>query len=372
MHRLVAEGYYGMRNAGDDAFCLVTAALAPERWGVEKLAFVAPASRLPELPRPARCVLPDPPRFRGHARLAALGAKLRAHHVAHVGGSVMNTLTGRQRDENRLARLGLLTLHAVGVSAGPFASAEQGARTAAYLSRFTTLHLRDTASRERLEQVAPGLRPRVGFDVAVLLPELDFCRATVQAARSRDPSEFPVIGVSVCRDATLRGAPSESQRRRERSVVAVLRELATRQPVRYRFIVFNSHPAWGDDSLTRRTADALGEGAEVEVVPYTGDVRSTLGAVAGCDALLGTRLHSAIFAYACQVPFAVIAYRPKGADFAYEAGLPERFLFPAEGPPLGAGVEAMSELLQEGTAILDRMLPPRTARARASAGFDPL
>ena len=372
MHHLVAEGYYGMGNAGDDAFCLVTSAFAREAWGVDDLAFVAPQSRLPALPFPARGIFPDPVRFRGHGRTAALWAKLRARHVAHVGGSVFQNLTGRQRDEEFFARLGLLRLHAIGVSVGPFKSAREGRRTVRFLRRFHTLHVRDQASAGRIAEVDSTLNARVGFDVAVLLPELAFCRSVVEEAKRPGRSNPPVVGVSVCNDASLRGAVSEAEEQRHAAVVETLRRLAAQRAVRYRFIAFNSHPRWGDEDLTRRIADAVAASAEVEVQGYDGDVRGTLAAVAGCDAIFATRLHAGVFAYACQVPFVIVAYRSKGRDFAREVGLPDRFVFPVAGPQPQAGCAALAELLDGRTALVQALLPLDVARRRARAGFDPV
>ena len=74
--------------------------------------------------------------------------------------------------------------------------------------------------------------------------------------------------------------------------------------------------------------------ARTEVVPYDGNVGTTLQAINECKVLLGVRLHGCIFAYACQVPFAAVAYHPKVTDFCREIGLPEELIFPAEGRKL--------------------------------------
>ena len=39
---VVLEGYYGMQNAGDDAFCVVGTELASRNWGVSDVALTGP------------------------------------------------------------------------------------------------------------------------------------------------------------------------------------------------------------------------------------------------------------------------------------------------------------------------------------------
>lgn len=366
---LVVDGYYGMQNAGDDAFCVVVAEIARNRWKIDDLAFVATESRLPVLPQPARGVFPERVRLKGHGRFAPLAAMLRAGRVAHIGGSTFTSLDGRQRDQRRLAHLGLLSLHALAISVGPFASATAAREVVGFLRAFKSVSLRDSASAERIRSIDPTLTPQVGFDLAVLLPTLEFFRTRMETVRKVRSSGPPILGVSVCRDATLRGASSPSDDRREHNMIRSLRELAHRRQVSYRFIVFNNHPRWGDEDLSRRTAAALADSAETQVLRYESDVRSVFAAVAGCDAVLGTRLHSGIFAYASGTPFALVEYHPKCHDFAQEAALPDRFRFSANGPDPDRDVDSLAELLDRGREVLAEMLPLATAQKRARAGL---
>jgi polysaccharide pyruvyl transferase WcaK-like protein len=345
---VIFEGYYGMRNAGDDAFCVVAAAMAQEQWGAEQICFLGRQSDLPALPVEAVGLFPERIRFRGHGRLAPMPQMLRLRNVVHVGGSTFHSMNARHRDEGRLARLGLISLRAIGVSVGPFASEREGQEVVRHLRRFEQLHVRDAESVRRIHKIDPGLQVEKGFDVAVLLPKLPFCRSVLHGLprQSAGTSSTPVLGISVCRDASLRGRATQQEELREARIRRTLRLLAARMSVRFRFIVFNDHPQWGDHELSERTAASLRDDAAVEIVPYTGDVRDTLEAVAGCDALLGVRLHSAIFAYALGVPFAIVAYHPKGRDFAEEIRLPEERVFPVTGPEPEEASETLAGLLR--------------------------
>jgi polysaccharide pyruvyl transferase WcaK-like protein len=369
VREIVFDGYYGRRNTGDDAFCVVAADVAHRRWGYQRVAFVGPHSDLPALPVPARGLFPDPPRFRGHGRFAPVPAMLRSRRVVHVGGSTLTHRLTRQRDEARLARAGLVELHAVGVSIGPFANREDGREVAATLRRFASVSVRDTASLERAAEIGLAGRVTSGFDVAVLLPRV--LATPDRSDRPPDDTRPPVLGVSVCPDESLRGGDAARDRRRQASVRDLVAAVAERTGATVRILVFNDHPRWGDSDVSWQLAAALDGVSTVEQVHRSRDVRHLLDAVASCDAVVGTRLHSAIFAYACGVPFALVAYQRKCDDFAAEVGLPDPLVFPAHGPD-PADVDTVAALLDSPGADLRARLTVDEARDRADAAFPDL
>lgn len=363
--RLVVDGYYGKRNAGDDAFCVVADEVARSRWGCEKLMFVASEAALPNLQTPFRGVFPDPPRFRGHGRLRPLLAMVHARRVVHVGGSTFTHALGRHRDVVRLARLGLLAPHAIGISVGPFATQRDAEETLAVLRRFQTVSVRDSASLERIREIDPSFPVTLGFDVAVLLPVVlgsDGHRQTEPLAAGR-----PMVGVSVCRNDAIRGGEPTADAERHEALCGTLEQVVRRTGASVRLLVFNDHPYWGDMDLSEDMARRLDGLAPVEVVTRSSAPEVLLDAVASCDVVVGTRLHSCVFAYACNVPFAVVAYHQKCADFAAEVRLTDELLFPKDGPDIADGTDALVAAIETGKS--GALLDVGIARQRAWQAF---
>lgn len=357
---MVFDGYYGMRNTGDDAFCVVAADVARSRWNAHTLSFLAPQSVLPPLPGPVRGIFPEPPRFRGHGRLGPLPAMLRARNVVHVGGSTFMKPLTRHRDQTRLARVGLLNLHAVGVSIGPFKDAANARVVERSLRLFRTVSVRDAASAQRLADMGSSIKVTRAFDVAVLLGRSPYAVGLESSNRSR-----PILGVSLCAHEAKRGGDAGQEERRFVRTAALVGEVVRKTQASVRVLVFNDHPHWGDAALSERFVDLVA--GDVEVVPRSPDPAVMLAEVAACDAVLATRLHTAVFAFASGVPFGIVAYQQKGRDFAAEVRLPDELVFPADGPDPSDGSRTIVGLV-EG-AVPDDLLPVEEARARANSAF---
>lgn len=364
MTNIALDGYFGMGNAGDDAFCAVTAAIAAKhRKGVE-VGVLAPAERLPMHASNLKALLPHSPRFRGHTRLASARAVSRATDVLHIGGSTLSRVNSHLADQARLRRLGFARLHAAAVGVGPFRSEGNAAAIKSLLEGFETVSVRDQASMDRLAEV--GFRGTVNrvADVAVLVPEL-FDLPSPSPADGR-----PTLGVSVCGFEKLFGVGDpEDEDRRNDALVEIVRSVVTETNARVRMIVFNRNPRWGDDQLCAEFARRLADTAEVEVVSYTGDIVATFEAIGGCDALLGMRLHSAIFAYAIGVPFGIVSYHRKCSDFARDVGLADDLILPGTGIDRGRSRHIVS-MLEPG--YLSPVIEPSAMRLEAWKAYEGL
>ena len=355
------DGYYGMRNAGDDAFCVVAARHARDTWGCQEVSFIARPSHLPALPAKVRALLPDEPRIRGHTRMAPLGPMVRHRTVVHVGGSTFMAPLTRHRDQARLSRLGCLDLHAVGVSVGPFPSDCDAAGIRQILTQFRSVSVRDSLSLQRVRDLLPEKQVRLGFDVAVLLDPTRPPRRQEDAATRAEP----LIGVTVCAHEGERGGDVQTERRRFEQTLRTVEEVARATGSRVRIFVFNDHPRWGDHLLSAEMAARLS--MPTEVVVRERDTGRLLAAVAQCDAMVATRLHSSVFAYATGVPFIAVAYQEKGVEVTDEMGVPRDLVFGADGPDPGNAVPRLLELLDQGPA--KTLLPLEEARRRARGGF---
>lgn len=316
--RVLLDGYYGMRNTGDDVFAVV-ATDAMHRAGATDIGLFA--DELPALPHEAVPVLAGASDRRGGRRVAAIAAAARRRRVIHFGGSTMRRMNTHRRDQQLLARAGLLQLHAVGLSVGPFRNRRDEEETLSFLSRFRTLAVRDAPSYERARSA--GLPAVASFDPAVLLPTVPWAKS---AAHACGRANRFVLGVSLCE---IEEEGTERWARAVARATSLADAIAEQAPagLLVRILEFNGHLVRGDRRISTVLADALGDRVDHALVPYSPDVRETVAAVRGCDALVGMRLHSCILAYAYAVPFGVLDYHPKCREFATTVGLrPQRIV----------------------------------------------
>jgi polysaccharide pyruvyl transferase WcaK-like protein len=243
----------------------------------------------------------------------------------------------RRRDEAVLLRTGLITCDAVAVSVGPFRNADDERHIREFLKRFRSISVRDRGSFERTVSMDLDTPIRQSFDLAVLLRE-----QRLETPRRRS---IPRFGVALRYFESQEGGDLAAESTRLRSVVEVLNALSKTQPIEVVLLAFNSHPQRGDVSLAHTLADEIKPFADCEVVAYDGDVGAFYSAVAGCDAVLAMRLHAAIFAYTAGVPFGLINYHPKCAEFAHQVQLPSAVLFESDASDLRDRADLMSDLI---------------------------
>ncbi|MEO8692718.1 MAG: polysaccharide pyruvyl transferase family protein [Acidimicrobiales bacterium] len=357
----VLEGYFGMHNVGDDAFCVVAASVLSERLGFDHLAVVAPHDALPILPALARGMLPRSARTRGHVRAATVAGKLRHRLVLHTGGSTLRQMNQRRCDEALLQRTGSISCHALSVSVGPFRNCADEWSIREFLKRFRSISLRDAASFERAKAMSLDVPLSRSFDLAVLAPD------HMQTVARRSQRARPRLGVALRLFESFEGGSIEMEQRRILGTIGLLKAVAKLVDYEPVLLAFNCHPSKGDVGLANMIADEMQAVTPCTVEPYERDVSSMLSAVASCDAVLAMRLHAGVFAYATGVPFAIIDYHPKCADFAESVGLTPELVFAGDGSDLVDQAERIASLLSNGGPPL---LSLDTARYMALEGFD--
>ncbi|TXK75079.1 polysaccharide pyruvyl transferase CsaB [Paenibacillus sp. N3.4] len=95
--------------------------------------------------------------------------------------------------------------------------------------------------------------------------------------------------------------------------------LAARTDVRLRFLPFHLP---SDEVASQFVIDRLGDhGSRVEMVRGIAHPQDMLEQVAGCDLLIGMRLHSLIYAASQYVPMVGISYDPKIDQFLHRLGM---------------------------------------------------
>lgn len=309
------NGYYGYRNVGDDAFCVVADWGSRKYWGARSLAFFA--RELPRLGTPATCVIPVRKRFVGHGTVAASAAALAARRLVYFGGSTLHSPQDHWVSIFSHARLRSVLgkqMAAVGVSIGPFKSAADEAVIHKLLRQMCFISVRDRASLDILKGMNLDVPVVKAFDPAVLLPDVLRDRAARPVfARGRRK----VLGLSICGVERHAGGNLQREQQRLGTIIAALRRLPADE-VTLRFFEFNGHAESGDAAVTQEVIAALDGHPHIERVPYDPDPLVVLEQLRHCDAVFGVRLHAAILAYTAEVPFLLVEYHRKCADFLDE------------------------------------------------------
>lgn len=367
--RVGFTGYYGMRNFGDDLFGVLCTQAARRYWNAEPL-LVGPAlsgaqarstwpSRLPTAWYGSSGTVGKASRLLGFVR------GLRESEVLVMGGGSVITARESFRKPMMLSahRRGRVQLAAVGVSVGPFPDAAAEASVAEFVRRFSYLSVRDRRSYDLAQRM--GLSPilHCGRDLAGLLRILHPAR---EPRPARAPGAALRIGLAPCRYTVRDDHPAPTPDQWHAIAVAALAELATRMPLQVIVFSLNGHPLHGDDALSATLAQSLrARGVTAELRHYGGDPLATTRAIGDCDAFVSARLHGAIVAYLCDVPFAIVDYHPKCRDFAADIGLPPSARITVDSHDAATLARSLEDLLlQDGPQA--RKLNGNAARASLS------
>lgn len=326
--RIAFTGYYGMRNFGDDLFGVICTRAAERYWNAAPrlvgppLAGMAGVSTVPAF---------YPRDWYGAMGTLGKGSRLLSFASATVGSNVLvmgggSVITARESFRKPMMQAARrhrgLELAAIGVSIGPFANQRQEEAAASFLDRFSYISVRDRRSHEWIQRMGLSALSHAGCDLAVLLPGL-----AAMPPRAERRSESAIrVGVAPCRYAEGGAHDAPVMRAWEDAFVAsVLAEARSKRLVVDVFSL-NEHPRHGDGELAEALARRLrAGGVATEVLRYTRpDPLAMVAAIGRCDVMVSARLHGAIVAWLCGVPFAIVDYHRKCRDFADDIGLPQR------------------------------------------------
>lgn len=341
-------GYYGMNNFGDDLFGAICVAAAREFWQAEPLLVGPPLNHVD-----AATTVPGwfSARAYGAAGMVGKAGRLlsfyRGLHGSDVlvmgGGSVINDRESFRKPMMLAAKRSRgVQLAAIGVSIGPFKSAESQSRVASFIQEFAYVSVRDRRSFQLATEMGLSRTLHDGRDLAGLLPSLDAAPPKPRAA----PGARLTIGVAPCNYADGGEYQAVPRAKWEDATVEALAMLARTRPVDVLLFSLNEHPVHGDQQIADRMRQALLlRGVEATRWRYAGSSpRAAVEALGRCDAIISARLHGAIVAYMQGVPFCIVDYHPKCKDFANDVGLPplqcitSRF---CDAAAVGAGVQSM-------------------------------
>lgn len=355
--RVLVYGYYGFRNAGDEAILAgIVRAFRKVEPGTE---FVVVSGKAAETRRVHGVEAVSRNRIRriwqemGRADLVLAGGGSLLQDVTglrsipfYLGLAVMAMLRGRP-----------VVFHAQGV--GPIRRWPGRLLTRLVASRVALITVRDPESGEFLYRL--GVRhPRlfVAADAALALEPGDPARGRrllAAAGVSLPPRDSgrPLIGVSV-RPWPGRGEPGWHR------LAEALDGLARRTGGRVVFLPLQP-PA--DLPVARAVAEAMAVPAAVpDADGWT--YRDALDAVAACDLLVGMRYHALVFAAMAGVPPVGVSYDPKIDAFLRQVGAVTAGSVQDLDPQalVEAGLAAL-----KGRAVEGRRLRAVTARLAADA-----
>lgn len=318
MKNVIFAGYYGMQNYGDDLFGVVSAHGASTWWPQFSPTILAPRIA----GQAERFSVPSFISADRYASNGGAGKLIRTFFstkellvggkFVFSGGSLFSSNRSRIMDmAERISRLSGKKFSAIGVSIGPFESRASEAAVVAFLRRFDYISVRDQASYALLQSYRLDASIAVGRDLAGLMP-------TLAGAVGKPDRQRPVIGYAPCQ---IGGQPATTQRIDDLFVDAIVKQTN----LTVRVFSLNSHALHGDaersDYVSRRLTAA---GIAVERVDYAKrGVLGTWRAIATCDAMVSVRLHGAITAYLCGVPFILLEYHKKCSDFLDDIGQPD-------------------------------------------------
>ncbi len=329
--RVGFTGYYGMRNFGDDLFGVLCATASRLYWNAEPT-LVGPS--LADLEGSSTWPRRLPLDLYGGAGAAGKCSRLlsfvRGVHGNDVlvmgGGSVITARESFRKPMMLWAnRRRGLQLAALGVSIGPFADPADEAVVAEYARHFSYLSVRDRRSYELALALGLDGVTHHGRDLAGLLSLLIPTGSARVGMRAHHGGPLH-IGIAPCRYTPRPDHPAPTMDAWQDAMIESLAAIALRSPLQVEVFSLNGHPRHGDQALAEDIQSRLRDrGIDAELRLYRGhDPLATVRDIGRCDAFISARLHGAIVAYLCGVPFTIIDYHPKCRDFADDIGLPDQ------------------------------------------------
>ncbi|HEX7057566.1 MAG TPA: polysaccharide pyruvyl transferase CsaB, partial [Bacilli bacterium] len=171
-------------------------------------------------------------------------------------------------------------------------------------NRCALITVRDAASAQLLGQIGiDEARVRVVPDPVMGFPLVEKAKTRTSADGAQPPErDIPIVGVSV--------RFWEPDRRDLAQIARALELVMRARPVRVVLLPFHSRTDTEAAQFVReQIADAYR--GQIEIAAETAEPLAMVDKVADCDALLGMRLHSLIYAASQLVPFAAVSYDPK-------------------------------------------------------------
>jgi polysaccharide pyruvyl transferase WcaK-like protein len=203
---------------------------------------------------------------------------------------------------------------------GPLTTERGLALAGRILNMAEMVEVRDNNSYELCKKLNVSSRVFRGFDPAVLIGR-QISKGIVRDSSSGD--NLPTIGISLSGSPGTglwqeTGGDSKIDR-----VADALRRLTAVRRVRAAIIEMCACEHFSDRELGEKLMARLKGICEVTLIPYCPEPAEMMRRLSGLRCIVAERLHAAIYAYALEIPFAVIADHLKCEAFTMDVGLPE-------------------------------------------------
>jgi polysaccharide pyruvyl transferase WcaK-like protein len=309
-NRTYLRGFYGLKNIGDDVFCIVMDWAAKNIFGLTHIYLHGH-----DLPRMRNMNGIPYLKWRMFPFMQVRIEALRSRNIIHAGGSTFARAAVSLLDERNLFRY--RQLFALGISIGPFKTEQDFIYIKEYLKRFKYISLRDNRSIQYATEMGLKYNTYRGFDIAALLPLIvkdpDYYTAPAMQIHN---GQKKVVGISVCNYEKFVNGDSRKESNRINSLLRMIRLINSIDPsTAFRFFIFNGHNNIGDMPLTQHVISCLGEAFDVSIVDYTERTLDFWNEMRKCDLFMGFRLHSGIMSYMAGIPFILFEYHEKCTDF---------------------------------------------------------
>lgn len=321
MKKLLFSGYYGMKNYGDDLFGIVSNLGLRQYWGDCVTTILGTRIKGEDI----NFSVPDWFPADSYADIGWIGKACRllfllkdqqkADKVIFSGGSLFSSKQSKVRElVIKLSGKNSQLYSGIGVSIGPFESIASEKKIAELLKRFEFLSLRDSASFELAQSFNLDLPVVLSRDLAGLMP-------LYVPTNKKDKSNNIIkeIGFSPC---NFGGSGVVSKNICD-AFVRSMEFLKDELNLKVMVLNLNEHQVLGDLRLCEYVCERLlHAGIDNELVSYLNiGVRNMWARIADCEIMVSVRLHGAITAYLCKVPFVLFEYHPKCKNFLDDIGV---------------------------------------------------
>jgi len=318
MKKSLLVGYYGMQNTGDDALMNATAWGAKHFLGSDQLSVTSPLSQ--KLYSGARLpgTLSAQQHFPGQNRFKSYLKAIDSNRIIFGGGSVLHNARdiNLKRDLMKLSR-GRNHL-ALGVGIGPFTDTRAEQSCKRFLNACEFVGVRDAASYDIAQSIAPHSNVVLTFDLAPQLLKIEGFDIV--------PVKRKGIAVCLCPNERLSG-DYQTERQRLKNIANILdtQYLLTDEPIV--FVSFNGHPGLGDHQIHKEVASLLSSKTMFTFVEYDTNPFRVLQRMATFKLAICMRLHASVFSYLTHTPLISLNYHTKCEQWSKQVGLPKRYSF---------------------------------------------
>ncbi len=333
-----------MSNFGDDLFGLVAQESALKYWQDVSVKVVSP--RIQDAVGEYTVPFVVPGRiYQMHNWLGAMvrsiyvvGGSFKADKMIFTGGSLFSSRSsGVMSALYKAHRRKKFFLSAIGVSIGPFVSVSDEKKTIDVIRKFEYISVRDKSSFDFLNGLSLDLKAVHAGDLAGLMMPV------VQGGGG-----VKKIGFSPC----FRVDNEEASTRFCDEFIKAVVDQSRLVELEVVILGLNEHPIVGDMTLCLKVFNSLKRhGIACTSIGYKKlGVMRTWELISSFDAFITGRLHGAVSAYMCKVPFFLDEYHVKCSEFLNDIGQAQTLRLPCDDYDIRE-VSKVLPLLLEGVQL---------------------